>query len=188
MAGWKSRIIGYKDVRLDEILFNPRNWRIHPREQYEALARIMGSIGIVQNIVVNARLSATWPDGERGVETLVDGHCRAIEADKAGQETLPATVVDLLPEEERVIIASLDKVTVMAVPDNEQVSILLSEIIEDGNRAKIVGIYDDRQVETLIQAVAIFQTPEEFREFGASPVVDYRCPRCGYGWTGSPVS
>jgi hypothetical protein len=49
----------------DQLLANPRNWRIHPKAQQEALAAVLDQVGWVQDIIVNQRTGH-----------VVDGHAR----------------------------------------------------------------------------------------------------------------
>lgn len=125
---WKNKIVGYGEVDLEQVLANPDNWRIHPKFQQEALAGVLNDVGIVQNIIINKRTDPSWPPGERGVETLVDGHLRVQLGLRHGQKTLPATYVDLTPEEEREVLATLDPIAALAVAEEEKLKELLQEV------------------------------------------------------------
>ena len=92
---FKNRIVGYGEERVDQIVFNPMNWRLHPREQQDALIGLMSEVGIIQGVIVN-----------RVTGNLVDGHMRVLVADRAEEETIPATYVELSPKEEEIVLAS----------------------------------------------------------------------------------
>ncbi len=126
-AAWRSRIDGYGEEAGDQLLSNEANWRIHPRNQQDALSAIFRDVGVVQNIIVNKRSGPEWPDGQRGVETVVDGHLRASLAISAG-EKLPITYVDLSPDEEATVLATLDPLSAMASADKAQLDALLKSV------------------------------------------------------------
>lgn len=105
MAHWRSRIVGHGDVGPDDVVFNPDNWRIHPRTQADALEGVLGEVGIVGEVLVNQRTGH-----------VIDGHLRLARAFARGQRW-PATFVDLSPDEERVVLATLHPIADLAVTD-----------------------------------------------------------------------
>jgi ParB-like chromosome segregation protein Spo0J len=117
MAEWQNRIVDSGVVRVEEILAHPDNWRIHPKEQQDALLEVLGSVGWVQQIVIN-----------RTTGRLVDGHLRVLLADREGEETVPALIVELTEEEERKVLATLDPIASLAVADKEKLTALLEDI------------------------------------------------------------
>jgi len=127
-SAWRNRIVGYGEEAPDQLLANPDNPRIHPGTQQDAISGILNEVGILQNIIVNKRTSEAWPDGERGVETLLDGHLRVKVALSEGQDRLPVTYVDLTPEEERLALAVFDPIAAMAANDPEILRGLLDRV------------------------------------------------------------
>lgn len=127
---WRNRIVRYGEADVDQVLANENNWRIHPRPQANSFISLAKSVGIVQNIIINLRTSELWPGGDRKVETLVDGHMRVGEAIACGQKKLPATYVDLTPDEEATILASFDSLAVLAKPDKQQLDDIINSIRE----------------------------------------------------------
>lgn len=81
----------------------------------------------MQNVIINRRTSEEWGK-DRLVETLVDGHLRVSLAISHGNDTVPVTYVDLTPNEEKLILATIDPISAMAVTDKEQLDALLREI------------------------------------------------------------
>lgn len=126
--GWRNRIIGYDEADPEQLLANPSNWRIHPQFQQEALEGALGEIGWLSEIIVNKRTSVEWPDSDRGVETVLDGHLRVKLALRFGERKVPVAYVDLTPQEEALALATFDPLSALAVPDAE----LLAETL---NRA-----------------------------------------------------
>jgi|GEM_PF-6603461 len=121
LAGWKNRIVGEGVEEAGQLLANPQNWRIHPKEQQKALAGILDEVGWVQRVLVN-----------RQTGHVVDGHLRVHLALAQGDETpVPVVYVDLSPEEEALILATLDPLAAMAVTDQAKLDALLAEVTTD---------------------------------------------------------
>jgi hypothetical protein len=125
---WSNKIVGYGEVTTEDILAHPYNWRIHPAHQQAALKGVLDDVGIVQNILINKRTSEEWPAGDRGVDTLLDGHARVQLALRHGQVTLPVTYCDLTPAEETEILLTLDPLSTMATRDDEHLMSLMQDI------------------------------------------------------------
>lgn len=114
---WKNRIVGNGEEKPDQLLANPKNFRIHPQAQQEALEGVLNEVGWVQNIIVNRRTGF-----------VVDGHMRVQAALRAGAETVPVVYVDLTEREEALVLATLDPMAAMAGIDKEQLDQLLHEV------------------------------------------------------------
>ncbi len=115
--GWRSRIVEHGEASPDELTANPRNWRVHPKAQQDALAAVLDQVGWVQDVIVNKRTGL-----------LVDGHARLDLARKRGETSVPVVYVDLDEDEERLIIASLDPLSAMATTDAAALRVLLADI------------------------------------------------------------
>lgn len=126
----ENRIIGHGDEPLDNILFNPRNWRIHPLNQQNALKGVLEKVGWVQNVIINKRTG-----------NLVDGHMRCQLAMREGQKTVPVTYIDVSEEDEAVILATLDPVGAMAGTDKDKLNDLFGMI--DADNAELNGLIDE---------------------------------------------
>jgi hypothetical protein len=114
---WQNRITRYGEAAPDQLLANPKNWRVHPKGQQDALEGALRKVGVVQNIVVNERSGK-----------LLDGHLRARMAISSGQPSVPVTFVDLSDEEEALILATIDPVTGLAGTDQKLLDSLITEI------------------------------------------------------------
>ena len=115
--GWRSRIVEHGEASPDELTANPRNWRVHPKAQQDALAAVLDQVGWVQDVIVNKRTGL-----------LVDGHARLDLARKRGETSVPVVYVDLEEDEERLIIASLDPLSAMATTDAAALRVLIADI------------------------------------------------------------
>jgi len=130
-AAWRNRITGSGEEAPDQLLANPANWRIHPKAQQDALTGALDAVGWVQQILVNRRSGF-----------VVDGHARVALAISRGEATVPVLYVDLEPEEEALILATLDPISAMAGRDDEKLRALLADITVDdaGLRALLAGL------------------------------------------------
>lgn len=120
---WEDRIVRSERVPLDTLLFNPANWRVHPRDQQEAIAASLESLGWLRRILVNTTTG-----------NMIDGHQRVLEADKAGQATVPVDFVTLTIEEEEQALATLDAMTSMAVRDQVKLDALMDRLRSNTER------------------------------------------------------
>jgi ParB-like chromosome segregation protein Spo0J len=166
---WQNRIVGHGEVNPEELLANPANWRIHPRAQQDAMEGVLDEIGFVQSVLVNQRTGF-----------VLDGHMRVSLALRKDAKSIPVAYVDLTPEEEALVLATLDPIGAMAATDSEQLLALLETVevkSEDVNRLlselipKRSGSDDD--------APTAFDDPEKHID------TKYKCPKCAYEWSGS---
>jgi len=132
MAEIKNRIIGSGIEPLDSILFNPRNWRIHPLSQQDALKGVLEEVGWVQQVIVNKRTG-----------NLIDGHLRCQLAAREGAQTIPVVYVDVSEDEEALVLATLDPIGAMAATDKQKLDELFANIQSE-----------NEQVTALIQEIA----------------------------------
>lgn len=137
-AVWKDRIIEQRSVPLDELRANSQNWRKHPDRQSAALGQILDEVGLVQGVILNQCSEAQgWPAGE--LPALVDGHLRLELAQARGEASLPATVVDLSPAEERLVLATLDPLGALAEADAQALEALVAEVEVDGALGELLS-------------------------------------------------
>ena len=161
---WVNRIVGEGEEAPDQLLSNPRNWRIHPAEQEKALSGVLNEVGVVQRVVVNQHTGF-----------VVDGHLRVAMAIREGVPSIPVTYVWLSDEEEAVVLATFDPIGGMAGTDRGKLEELLAEAREgevaQGN-------------EGLAGLLASLETSGSGGRKGddedAPP--QHRCPECGYTW------
>lgn len=115
-AQWRNRIVGHGEEDPAKLLANPKNWRLHPKAQTDALAGVLSEVGWVQDIIVNQRSGF-----------IVDGHAR-VELAKGRGEKVPVVYVDLSDKEEALILASLDPLAAMAETNREALASLVGEL------------------------------------------------------------
>jgi len=125
MATYKNRIIGSGEESLDNILFNPRNWRIHPLNQQDALKGVLEEVGWVQQVIINKRTG-----------NLIDGHLRCQLAAREGNKTIPVLYVDIDEAEEELVLATLDPIAGMAATDKAKLEQLFQDINSDNENVQ----------------------------------------------------
>jgi hypothetical protein len=102
-AAWRNRIVGQGTEAPEQLLANPRNWRVHGKTQQAALNGVLDEVGWVQQILVNQRTGH-----------VVDGHLRVTLALRRNEPTVPVIYVDLTEQEEALVLATLDPIGALA--------------------------------------------------------------------------
>jgi hypothetical protein len=120
LGTWRNRILGSGEEAPDQLAANPKNWRTHPAAQRKALRGALDTVGWVQQVIVNRRTG-----------NVVDGHARIEEALSRNEPAVPVLYVDLSPEEEALVLATLDPIAAMAQADDEKLRALLAEVAVD---------------------------------------------------------
>jgi len=106
-------------------MFNPRNWRIHPLSQQDALKGVLEEVGWVQQVIVNRRTG-----------NLIDGHLRCQLAAREGAQTIPVVYVDVSEDEEALVLATLDPIAAMAATDKQKLDELFAGIESENENVR----------------------------------------------------
>lgn len=164
-TGWKNRIVRHADVEPASLLANPENWRIHPKHQQEALKGVIDEVGFVSPILV-----------QDGTDVVVDGHMRVTLALRDNEPTIPVTYLDLNDAEMKLILATFDPISALAVADAALLESLLREVTTG-----------EAAVQTMLAELATNEgiTPPnvEFPEYTEDVENDVQyceCPECGH--------
>jgi GNAT superfamily N-acetyltransferase len=115
----RDRIKEFRTVKGRDLLPNPDNWRTHPAAQTNVMRGLLDEVGKV--------------DVLRGIDTanglmLIDGHLRA---SVTPDDDWTVAVLDLTPEEAKLVLATFDPVAALAQADEEKLKALLAEIETD---------------------------------------------------------
>lgn len=162
---WRNRITGHGEEAPDQLLANPANWRIHPKAQQDALSGVLSQVGWVQDVIVN-----------RQTGHVVDGHLRVSLAISRKEPTIPVVYVDLSPEEEALVLATLDPLSAMAAADKDKLDTLLREVASSD--AAVMGMLAELAAEEGI-------VPPDFQPVGIDEQgrldekAKVTCPECG---------
>ncbi len=165
---WRNRIVGEGEQPASQFVANPNNWRTHPQSQRDAMRGALNEVGWVQRVIVNRRTGY-----------LIDGHERVWQALQNGDASVPYVEVDLSPEEEAYVLATLDPIGAMAQADAARLDDLVREVQsgEAGVQAMLAELAENTGV---VQASPLLDdvdmTPEEPR--GKTTI----CPKCGFEW------
>lgn len=157
MADWKNRIISLGQESPEQLLANPHNWRVHNGAQRNALRGSLNTVGWVGTILVNKRTGF-----------VIDGHARIEEAITRHEKTVPVLYVDLSPEEEAQVLATLDPISAMATHDQEALDELLADLH-----------VDDAGLQALLDSLGSQEAPKKDEPAGGGPSDEITCPACG---------
>ena len=148
---WQNRIVGHGEEAPEDLLANPRNWRVHPQAQQAALKGSINDVGYVRSVTVNRRTGH-----------VVDGHLRVMLALRAGVEAIPVEYVDLSEAEEAEALALLDPIAGMAVADSEMLAELRDSI--ETQDAAVLALLDEMEHGPAVGAFAPNLQPEAGRK------------------------
>jgi ParB-like chromosome segregation protein Spo0J len=167
---WENRIVGYDEVAPANLLANPRNWRIHPRQQRKALETMLDTIGWMRPVIVN-----------RDSGYVVDGHLRVALAIDRSEPVVPVTYVELSEDEERAVLAMHDPLAELALVDNDDWKALLAQAGAD----ELVELLSLEQSEAEPALHGEFDEADEAERVRRQH--ELVCPYCGteFEWDGN---
>jgi hypothetical protein len=113
----RDRIKELRRVRAADLRPNPRNWRLHPPEQQDALRALLAEVGYA-----GALLARELADGTL---MLIDGHLRA---ETTPDAVVPVLVLDVDESESDKILLTHDPLANMATVSHENLQQLLAEV------------------------------------------------------------
>jgi len=160
-------------VRVADILDNPANARTHPDPQVQAFGGTVDDPDVFEH-----------PDYP-GQYMLSDGHLRrSWLAEHYGFESeIEVNLTDLTPDEAKFAIATKDTIAAMAQYDTGKLDQLLREI-NTGSQA--VADMLEAMAEEHGLLAGVVAGPDDFKQLGEDIETEFRCPKCGYEWSGSP--
>ena len=116
-AGWRNRITRTEEVAPDQLLANPANFRRHGKDQQEALAEVLDTVGWVQDVIVNEQTGH-----------VVDGHLRVELALRRQEPAVPVKYISLSPAEEAKVLATFDPISALARTDSQALADLTTDM------------------------------------------------------------
>lgn len=143
----------------DELRANPQAWKAHSEDQADTLNALIDQVGWADALLLNDRRAGEgWTKAE-AIPTLLDGHLLKT-IGGARQEKVPVLVGHWTPEQERMILLTLDPVQGMA-DANRQLLIALIGDLQAQNAAVLTVL--ESQFQDLIeqlQAAQLAEAPE----------------------------
>ncbi len=165
----RDRIKELRRVNAAELRPNPRNWRIHPPAQRDALRGLLAEVGFA-----DALLARELSDGSL---ELVDGHLRA---ETTPDQEVPVLVLDLTESEAAKVLATLDPLAAMATADVVKLDELLHEIDTTSEALQ-------QMISQLAEDEGIVPPDFEPTSAEAQSKLDQKkaitCPNCGHEFT-----
>lgn len=153
---YRDRILGTVRVRGDRLLPHPKNWRVHPENQRDAMRGVLADLGVARSLTgvpanpkALAEVRALETQGERdawlrrfeagtGDILLLDGHLRA---EEIRDQPLPVELLDLDEREQAELLATFDPIGDLATADRTKF-LSLAEDFNSTNPAIIALVAD----------------------------------------------
>src|SRR5688572_2154888 len=121
----RDRVKELRRVRAADLRPNPRNWRLHPPKQQDALRGVLAEVGYA-----GALLARELPDGAL---VLIDGHLRA---ETTPDAIVPVLVLDVDEAEADKILLTHDPLAGMATVAEAQLKSLLADVKTDSQAVR----------------------------------------------------
>lgn len=113
----RDRIKELRRVRATDLRPNPRNWRLHPPAQQDALRGLLAEVGYAGALLAR--------ELEDGTLMLIDGHLRA---ETTPDAVVPVLILDVDEAEADKILLTHDPIASMATVSEENLQELLDEV------------------------------------------------------------
>src|SRR5690606_363382 len=121
---------------------------------------------------------------------IIAGHGRLLAARELGLEKVPVVVLDHLTDaQRRAYIIGDNRLAEDAGWDNALLAEALDALLnDDGFDIDVIGFTADELDDLLgsTEGDDSAELPGRFKEYGDEIATDYRCPSCGYEWSGKP--
>jgi DNA modification methylase len=152
----RDRVVELRRVRAGDLVESPRNWRLHPKRQRQALQAVLSEVGFADAILARQR--------DDGALEIVDGHLRrSIDPDLV----VPVLVLDVDEAEADKLLATLDPLASLAVADPEPLAALLASI--ETRSEELRRLFADLAAGAGVQPTSGLTDPEEIPPPPATP-------------------
>jgi hypothetical protein len=135
----RDRILELRRIPAAELRANPKNWRLHPERQRQAITAVLEEVGFVAAIIARETFD--------GIE-IIDGHLRT---EVSGEELVPVLIVDLNDHEAATILATFDPISAMAETDAKALAALIKNMEEQGTLLHKY-VFEDHFLDPIAQA------------------------------------
>jgi ParB-like chromosome segregation protein Spo0J len=118
--------------------------------------------------------------------SLIDGHLRVKAARHLGMEEVPVVLCDDLSEADiKALRISINRMAELADWDKPLLAAELQGLAELGVSLEDSG-FGEADLASLLAETKEPDAPEDFPEVGEGISTEFKCPRCGYEWSGQP--
>lgn len=159
-----------QDIPVDEIDCHPSNARDGDEE------------AIMESIRENGFYGALLVQESTGY--IIVGNHRYRAAVRLGYKTIPGIIVDVDDDRARRILLADNRTNDLAGYDEAKL-IQLFDYLADTEDDLSGTAWTDEQAEELRKELNP-DPPDDFPEVDMEIETDYKCPKCGYEWSGSP--
>lgn len=162
-------------VPLDKIT----RYHNNPRRNSHAVGKLKRSIeqfGFNQPIVLDKDY------------VIIAGDTRFMAATELDLDPVPCIVLDLPPEKARAYRIADNRVGEESAWDFDLLVQELHQLSEQGQELETLG-FDEAELNNLLSLLPdtdAAPSPDDFKSYGDDIDTDYRCPSCGYEWSGQP--
>ncbi len=171
---------GVAKIRLEEWPINrlaPYGRNPRKNDDPEVVAKMAGSI---------KEYGFKVPVLARSDGLVVDGHLRLKAAMELGIETVPVILCDEWTEAQVKAFRLMAYASARWAPLDRELAKLelmdVQDLLGDIGDLTLTGL-DSAEIEKLL---ASGTAPDDFQEYGEDIPTAYRCPKCGYEWSGKP--
>lgn len=126
----------------NELLAHPQNYRAHPAEQIEEIAKSLRALGQYRNVVIR-------PDG-----TILAGHGVVEAARKVGMATVAVHIFEGTAEQEHLLMVADNELSRKAVDDEHALHGLLKQLQQEWGDLGGTGWDDDEHEQRLAELAA----------------------------------
>ena len=166
--------IEVKQISITDLIPYVNNARVHSDEQVSQIAASIKEFGFNNPILT---------DGDNGV---IAGHGRLMAAKKLNLDTAPVIELSHLSEtQKKAYILADNKLAENATWDDELVQVELEALSAEDFDFGLIGFDLDMPGED-IGGTVLGEAPDDFQEYDEDIETDYKCPKCGYSWSGKP--
>jgi hypothetical protein len=123
----RDRIKELRRVPASRLRPNPKNWRVHPQSQQDALRGVLAEVGYADALVAR--------ELEDGSLELIDGHLRA---ETTPDQEVPVLVLDVNEKEADKLLALLDPLAGLADTNRDALAGLLAGVETESRAVKEV--------------------------------------------------
>ncbi len=164
----RDRIKEFRRILAAQLRPSPRNWKLHPQSQANALRGILAEIGLADVCLVFIN--------ERDEFELIDGHLRA---ETLPNQELPCLILDVNRTEAAQLLAVMDPLVGMATVDIPKLKVLLADV-----KFESPDVSD--MLARLATDVGVIAPTFPAASLGEQGRLDrkgrVKCPACGHEW------